>query len=190
MFWFNAESTRRRQWFRICRNRLTKFVKVSPHDTTLRIVVNSWTLEFPPGSIKYLSIYLSILLNLHKLNNSLNWDIFWWSLVEEEAGYCLLYLLSVNVTVIWVIGCRLLPVLWNSDRTRDRVWTGSQFWWPDHINNRRPPPVPTLLSVILFLMLFLLLLFLFLFCMLCPDWPFDSSCTNFKIKERRKIIRN
>ncbi len=46
---------------------------------------------------------------------------------------------------------------------------------------------PTLLSVILFFMLLLLLLlFLFLCCLLCPDWPFDSSWKNFKIKEGKK----
>lgn len=54
------------------------------------------------------------------------------------------------------------------------------------------PPLPpsTLLSVILFLMLFLLLLFLFLCCMLCPDWPFVSSCKNFKIKRRNRKEKN
>lgn len=37
MFWFNAEFTRRKQWFRICNNRFTKFVQFLFHETTLRI---------------------------------------------------------------------------------------------------------------------------------------------------------
>lgn len=114
MFWFNAEFTRRKQWFRICNNRFTKFVQFLSHETTLRI---RWFVEgvwwrcvlHLIGEIGWIGAF-------KLLRNDGSWFLLSqnWIVVEFEMTRWKLEDSRVLVEVVWCVfggwlcaGCRL-----------------------------------------------------------------------------------